>query len=306
MSISPRVSIITPCYRHAHYLPNVVASAVAQTFTAWEQLIVDDGSPDDTAAVAEELIARYPDHAIRLIRQPNQGLSASRNNAIREARGEYIMPLDADDALAPTMLERAVAMLDNHPKVGFVYSDVGLFGDENVLVPTRDYSLEKLRFDCLLYAGSMFRKQAWAATAGYRPSMNRGYEDWDFWLSLAENGWQGQRIPEPLLHYRRTASSKLTGDRPFDLILRARLILNHPRLYPPDLIAWAGKIQPPGTSLPAETPKGWWTAFFSYAWLIARHHPRHLPATLLRPIFWHLSPAQQSRLRGLGRIVRGS
>ena len=75
---SPRVSVIIPCYNHGRYLPEAVASVVAQTFGDWELIIVDDGSTDDSAAVAEQLIARHPQQRMRLLRQANQGLSASR------------------------------------------------------------------------------------------------------------------------------------------------------------------------------------------------------------------------------------
>src|SRR5437016_3112989 len=73
----PQISVIIPCYNHGRYLPEAVASVVAQTFDDWELIIVDDGSTDDSAAVAERLIATYSRHSIHLLRQTNQGLSAS-------------------------------------------------------------------------------------------------------------------------------------------------------------------------------------------------------------------------------------
>src|SRR4051812_18713622 len=97
----PQISVIIPCYNHGRYLPGAVASVVAQTFDDWELIIVDDGSTDDSAAIAEQLIATYSRHSMHLLRQTNQGLSASRNNGIRSARGIYILPLDADDQIEP-------------------------------------------------------------------------------------------------------------------------------------------------------------------------------------------------------------
>ena len=109
---APRVSVVMPCYNQARFLPEAVASVVAQTMPDWELLIVDDGSPDDTAVVAQRLIAAHAGRRITLIRQPNSGPGASRNAAIRQARGAYILPLDADDTVAPTMLADTMAVLE--------------------------------------------------------------------------------------------------------------------------------------------------------------------------------------------------
>src|SRR5262245_34163432 len=167
-SVMPLVSVIIPCYNHGRYLPEAVASLVAQTFPNWEIVIVDDGSTDDSAAVAEQLIERYSERSICLLRQHNQGLSASRNNGIAAAHGAYILPLDADDALAVEMLEQTVATLEQRPEVGFVYTDVEMFGSESTIWSGGKYSLEKLRFDCMMVPATLFRRQAWAAVGGFR------------------------------------------------------------------------------------------------------------------------------------------
>ena len=103
--VQPRRVRGVACCNQAAFLSEAVTSVVRQTFGAWEVIIVDDGSPDDTANVAEQLIAEYGER-IRLIRQANGGLAAARNAGIAAARGRYILPLDADDRLAPLMLER--------------------------------------------------------------------------------------------------------------------------------------------------------------------------------------------------------
>src|SRR4051812_15947600 len=113
MRPAPLVSVIVPCFGQAHYLPEAVGSVLAQTFTDWECIIVDDGSPDDTAAVAARLAAG--DDRIKIVRQENRGLPGARNAGIRAARGRYILPLDADDRLEPTMLEKTVAVLQSDP-----------------------------------------------------------------------------------------------------------------------------------------------------------------------------------------------
>jgi glycosyltransferase involved in cell wall biosynthesis len=307
MSSVPLITVVIPCYLHAQYLPEAVESVVAQSFERWEIIIVDDGSPDDTAAVAEALIARYPQRSIRLLRQSNQGLAASRNNAIRQARGDYILPLDADDAIAPGMLAASAAVLDSRPEIGFVYTDVQRFGAEHTLLRTAAYDLDALRFDCLMMPATLFRKAAWAQTSGFFTNMGiQGYEDWDFWLRLAAVGWQGHHLPLPLLRYRRSASSMLTRARRHDLELRAQIVLNHRRLYEPPLVTWAEQVCSPAWSRDGQLRGAgfWLAAYLWYCALVVRFRPQMLPKAALRPLFWRIPVHGQGSLRNVLRRLR--
>jgi glycosyltransferase involved in cell wall biosynthesis len=302
-----RVSIVIPCYRQAQFLPEAVASVVAQTFTDWEIIIVDDGSPDDTAAVAQRLIAAHPDRRIRLIRQENRGLAEARNAGIRVARAPYILPLDADDMLEPEMLAQTVAALDAHPEVGFVYTDVRRFGAENNILRTRPYSLNRLRFQNLMMPATLFRREAWGQVGGFRMVKPvQGCEDWDFWISLAEAGWEGLHIAQPLLRYRRTAGSMVSTVRRYNLEVRAHIFLNHQRLYEPDVLAWARRVTSPAWSVDGKlrSPWRWLLAYLGYLALIRRYYPLLLLPSLVRPIFWRLPIPWQGRLRALARLAR--
>jgi glycosyltransferase involved in cell wall biosynthesis len=306
---SPHISVIIPCYNHGRYLPEAVESVVAQTIGDWELIIVDDGSTDDSAAVAQQLIACYPQHRMRLLRQSNQGLSASRNNGIRHARGMYILPLDADDQIEPDMLAATLAVLEHRPEVGFVYTDVLMFGEENRIWSGGSYSLDKLRFDCPMVPITLFRKHAWAATNGFSSNLfPQGYEDWDFWLSLAAAGWQGAHIARPLVRYRRSNSSMLANARMHDLELRAQIVLHNPSLYPAGLRAWAQQVSSPTWSANGSLRSAgrWWQALAGYATQVARINPRLLPKTLARPLFCQLSARQQGYLRGFARLLGGN
>jgi glycosyltransferase involved in cell wall biosynthesis len=303
---NPRISVIIPCYNHGRYLAEAVASVVAQTYGGWELVIVDDGSTDDSAAIAERLLAGHPGHRMRLLRQENQGLSASRNNGIRVARGAYILPLDADDQLEPDMLAATLAVLERQPEVGFVYTDVLMFGEENRVWSGGAYSLDKLRFDCPMVPMTLFRKQAWEATGGFRGDLvPQGYEDWDFWLNLAAAGWQGQHIARPLVRYRRTNGSMLATARRRDLELRAQIVLHNPSLYTEGMRAWARQVCSPdwraGGSL--RSAGRWWRALAGYAVQVARYNPRLLPKTLARPLFIRLSARQQGYARSFAWLV---
>ena len=209
---SPAVSVVIPCYGQAEYLTEAVESVVGQTYANWEIVIVDDGSPDDTARVAEALIARHSDRRIRLIRQPNAGLAAARNAGIATSAGRYILPLDADDVLMPELLAKTVGLLEAEPRLAIAYTDQRQFGAVDRVVNTADWDTDLQRRRNLFAATALFRREVWDAVGGYDPSMRRGYEDWDFWLGAAERGFVGRRIPEALFGYRiKTSSMHVTA-----------------------------------------------------------------------------------------------
>jgi glycosyltransferase involved in cell wall biosynthesis len=112
-----KVSVIVPCYNGAATIGRALASVFAQSFIDYEVVVVNDGSTDDTAAV----LARYGDR-IRVITQPNRGLSAARNAGVRASAGEYIAFLDDDDEWMPAKLAQCVAVLDEDPGCALVYT----------------------------------------------------------------------------------------------------------------------------------------------------------------------------------------
>src|SRR3984893_10188043 len=119
MKTHPKVSFVVPCYKLAHLLPECVNSILAQTFADFEILIMDDCSPDDTPKVAQS----FQDLRVRHVRnEPNLGHLRNYNKGIDLARGEYIWLISADDRLRCSyVLEKYVALLDQHPKVGYVF-----------------------------------------------------------------------------------------------------------------------------------------------------------------------------------------
>ncbi|HZM16768.1 MAG TPA: glycosyltransferase [Candidatus Krumholzibacteria bacterium] len=123
MRRAPTVSAVI-CFLDAErFLREAIRSVWAQTFTDWELLLVDDGSRDGGHEIAQEMLSQRPEQ-MRLLEHPgreNRGISASRNLALREARGRYVAFLDADDVWLPEKLERQVALLDAHPEIGMTY-----------------------------------------------------------------------------------------------------------------------------------------------------------------------------------------
>jgi glycosyltransferase involved in cell wall biosynthesis len=119
------VSVIVPVYRAERFLRETIESVRAQSYDGWELLLVDDAGGDGSAAIAREYAEREP-HRVTLLSHPggeNRGASASRNLAIRHARGAYIALLDADDVWLPTKLREQVDLLEAHPDVGMLYGN---------------------------------------------------------------------------------------------------------------------------------------------------------------------------------------
>jgi GT2 family glycosyltransferase len=227
----PAVSIVIPCYRQAAFLADAVESVTRQTFTDWEIIVVDDGSPDDTAEVAARLITTHAGSRIRLIRQPNGGVAAARNAGVRAARGRYILPLDADDMIAPTMLEEAVEVLDSRPDVAIVYTDLQRFGAATERIIASDLDPIILPEANQLNYCALYRREVWESVGGYDPEMVHGHEDWDFWVGAIERGYGAVRIPAALFLYRIGPGVRSADALAHDRELRAIMRRNHPTTY---------------------------------------------------------------------------
>ncbi len=133
MSAVPLVSVMMPAYNAGRFIARAIRSVLEQTCTDWELVIVDDGSTDDTGAVA----AAFRDRRVKRVRQANAGEAAARNTALSHVRGKWLAFLDADDAYLPHHIETAVRFLERHPGCDAVYTD-GYYCDAG------DTRLEKL------------------------------------------------------------------------------------------------------------------------------------------------------------------
>jgi glycosyltransferase involved in cell wall biosynthesis len=223
----PRVSVIMPCYNQGQYIDEAVDSVLAQTFQDFEIIIVNDGSTDGDS---NRKLASFDKPQCRVLQTTNQGLAAARNAGVREASGEYILPLDADDKIGSTYLEKAVSVLDGDPNVGIVYCEAELFGEESGKWHLEPYCFPEMLLHNFIFCSGFFRKSDWEKTSGYQPMF--GWEDYDFWLSLIGMGWEVIRIPEVLFYYRRTSGSMIkTMTREEQLVARTRIFNNHPDLY---------------------------------------------------------------------------
>lgn len=210
----PMVSVVIPCYQHSQYLRDSIGSALGQTFPDLEVIVVDDGNDPDEADDIWTTVISYGSDDVRLVRLPhNSGLATARNAGIDAARGTWIVPLDADDRIEPTFVEACLkaSQLDPHR---FAYSDSILWwpdtGKEQEL-DADEYKfadmLNRLTWPCTI----LYAKSAWREAGGYKPAMSEagGWEDWEFAVTLGENGVCGVRVPEHLFRYRQHSATQM-------------------------------------------------------------------------------------------------
>jgi glycosyltransferase involved in cell wall biosynthesis len=179
------ISVIIPCYRQAHLLPDAIESVLAQQHPRHEIVVVDDGSPDETAAVA----MRYP---VRYLRQPNQGLAAARNHGLRMSQGSYLVFLDADDRLLPNHLATSLEAFRTHPNVAFVCGDFRMIGHDSTwtaihrCAPQPDHYGTLLRKNFIsAFHTVMLRRESVLQAGGFRPVL-KASEDYDLLLRLLQ------------------------------------------------------------------------------------------------------------------------
>ena len=178
-------SIIIPCYNHARFLEETVGSALASTYRPLEIIIVDDGSADESFKIARKLSTEYPE--VRCIQQPNGGPAKARNEGIREAKGFYILPLDADDLISPAYLEQGIQLLETKPGVKVVYAKARKFGAVNKEWKLKPWSRKNLAMDNMIYVSAIFRKEDWQKAGGFTENTVLVREDWEFWIKMLKD-----------------------------------------------------------------------------------------------------------------------
>lgn len=209
----PEVSVIMPAFNVADYLREAAESALSQTWTDLEVVIVNDGSTDGTGSIAES-IRRHDPERVRVIAQKNAGLAAARNTAMRHARGEYFALLDSDDVWLPGFLASQMAFFGENPRLDVVTGNAVFLGsrkDGQLARPCPDLrpdlTLETILTDEeAVFVMSVFSRRVFDTIGGFDESM-RTNEDYDFWLRAAAAGFRFGRNPLPLARYRRRDDS---------------------------------------------------------------------------------------------------
>lgn len=211
---APKVSVIIPAYNQALYLDASIQSVRAQTFHDYEIVIVNDGSTDDTASIAQQ----YGD-GVRYLYQENRGLAGARNTGICEARGELVALLDADDLWLPNYLEKMAALADQYPQGAVFYCAARCMDQEGrdlsqsvgyFPIEPADLYRKTLRSNFIIPSTVTMRRSV-ILQAGYFDQSLRSCEDWDMWLRLLPGGHAFYGIPDMLVRYR-IHNSSLSAD----------------------------------------------------------------------------------------------
>lgn len=213
----PAVSVIMPAYNVEPYVGDAIRSALAQTFTDFELIVVDDGSKDGTAGVVKELARQ--DARIQLVQQANRGLAGARNSALRAARGAFFALLDSDDLWEPEFLAEQMAILSSRPDVDIVTGNGWCLGgakNGQLALPCPDPrpvpDLATIIGDeRAVFIMSVFRRRVYTTIGSFDESM-RSNEDYDFWLRAAVAGFTFARNDRPLGHYRIRTDSLSASD----------------------------------------------------------------------------------------------
>ncbi len=201
------ISIIVPCYNQGIYLKETIQSALASTYRPLEIIIINDGSTDDSLELARVLEAQHPE--VRVLDQANSGVTKARNSGIAAAQGEYILPLDGDDLISNTYIEKGIAVLSMRPEVKVVYCQAEKFSTTTRKPwKLKPFSLQQLAKDNMIFVSALFRKTDALAVRGFSEDMQLGREDWEFWIKLLKNGGEVVQLPEVGFFYRLTPTSK--------------------------------------------------------------------------------------------------
>lgn len=201
----PQVTVIIPAYNAIDYLPDAVKSALAQTFSDLEIIVINDGSSDDT----EQWLQQQNHPKLTFISQSNRGKSAARNTGIAKAKGEYLAFLDADDLWESTKLAKQVKCLNGNPQQGLVYTWTALADRDGrptgrVITPEAKGDVwEQLIQANILTCGStpMVRKVCFDTVGLFADDLPLA-QDWDMWLRIAAF-YPFAVIKEPLVYYRQ-------------------------------------------------------------------------------------------------------
>jgi glycosyltransferase involved in cell wall biosynthesis len=217
-----RVSVIIPTYNCVAFLPATLRSVLAQTYTDYEVVVVDDGSTDETPRVLE--LFRASQARIRYLSQANGGAAAARNFGLAHARGEFVAYLDADDLWYPAKLERQVAYLDAHPGVDVLHTEFTTIDDRGSIlhagfnretgrpVPRGRCATDLLR-RCHVQLSTVMERRDWVRRlGGFDPSLVCA-EDYLRWIRLGLAGAVFGYLAEPLVKYRWRIGSLSRDER---------------------------------------------------------------------------------------------
>ena len=215
------ISIITPLYNQGHFLGETLDSVLSQTYQDFEIVIVNDASTDDSLSVAEKYAAQYPNKIRVVCNDVNKGLAATRNVGIAHSSGEFILPLDSDDKIFPTYLEKTVSQMSEGVAVVGTWMQMEFDGTKAAPAyvghPGSSYPIfppnrQQILTGNSIAVCSLIRRKALNQVGGYPEDFKKGSEDWCMWAAIVCSGhWTIKIVDEYLFRYRIHAASMCRG-----------------------------------------------------------------------------------------------
>ncbi len=253
-----QVTVAVPLFNYGRFVLEAFESIRAQTLSALDLVVVDDCSTDDSLTVARSWLESHSNRFGRaeLLRNArNSGLARTRNLAFRRAATEFVFPLDPDNSLYPSCLEKLHRSLQSS-RAAFAYCLLERFGDqsalgENCLMHVRPWNPAELSGGNWIDAMVLWRKANWQQLGGYSESMPRpGWEDYDLWFKLARAKGYGLQVMQILARYRVHPASMLrtlTDREDSRAALRAHIQTTYPEFFVPGNAAQGGgsRLQEP-------------------------------------------------------------
>ncbi|MDC8786159.1 glycosyltransferase family 2 protein [Roseateles koreensis] len=248
----PKVSVIIPAFNAARYLGETMASVLNSSFHDLELIVVDDGSKDETAQVAQSFV----DNRVCVIRQSNRGMSASRNAGIAAATGQYIALLDADDVWHPDKLKLQVTLLDSQPEIGVCFTEFQIWHGSPIPDFSSQETSEKIEASLTgwiypkmilthfaLPSTIVFRRSVWDALGPFLCE-NHQTDDWEYFVR-ASRAFRFAKLSDRLVLYRQHQGSLSKRPSPLNSTeaMRTRLLQQYgmtcPNGGPVDAVALA-------------------------------------------------------------------
>lgn len=225
MDTSKKISILMGIYNCAQTLREAIDSIIAQTYDNWEFIICDDGSKDESYAIALEYAAKYPKRFRIIQNEINLGLNATLNKCLRLADGDYIARMDGDDSSTPDRFEKEVAVLNAHSEYAIVSCHMTTFDEGGQWGVIKTLETPQIRdfpttVPMFCHAPCMIRREAFLDVEGYTEDKRLlRVEDYHLWYKFYAKGYRGYNIQEPLYKmrddrnalHRRTASARING-----------------------------------------------------------------------------------------------
>lgn len=231
----PVISVIIPCFNQGQYIDDAIESVLNQTLQDFEIIIINDGSTDD---ITNKKLSHYNKPKTRVIHTENQGLSAARNRGFREAKGEFIQFLDADDTISPLKFEEQLGIFEKFKEVGICYTDYKIYdSDKKIFLnvpdkkflgeePLKDFLFRWERGLSIPIHCALLKRNIWNSNLPFNEEL-RSREDWHMWCSLAARNIKFKYLDKEYAIYRfhETNMSKNIVEMNYSVYLSAYYIL---------------------------------------------------------------------------------